>query len=381
MYKASTTLPTTGTVAGTYTWSVTYAGDANNINAIDQGGTVEQTVVSKANPTLVSTAGPAITLGTAAPTLTDSVVLAGGYYETGSAVFTLTGPGGFSYTKSDTLNGNGTYAASQTLPATATFVGTYTWQVGYVGDANNNSAADQGGTAEQTSVQLPAQGAYILNSTASGAVNASGSADVQLPGGLYVDSNSTTAVLASGNAQVNVGGNVLVVGGVSKSGSASVTKTGTPPFTDDPLAYMPLPSVAGLTSYGAVSVNGNTSRTLSPGIYTSIQVSGNASVTMNAGVYIIEGGGLSVSGNGNLTGHGVLIFNGGSSYNGTTDGGTFGSISLGGNGTIDLSAGSTGPYASVLVFQSRSNNHALTLSGNSGPASSACSTPRRPRWA
>ncbi len=192
VYTASSTLPTTGTVAGTYTWHVSYAGDANNNSAIDQGGAAEQTVVSKANPTLVSTASPAITLGTTAPTLTDSVVLAGGYYETGSVVFTLIGPGGFSYTKSDALTGNGTYTASQTLPSTATFVGTYTWQVSYVGDANNNSAVDQGGTAEQTPILLPAQAAYVLNATASGAVNASGNATVQLPGGLYVDSSSAS---------------------------------------------------------------------------------------------------------------------------------------------------------------------------------------------
>ena len=93
--------------------------------------------------------------------------------------------------------------------------------------------------------------------------------------------------------------------------------------------------------------------TLNPGIYTSIQISGQASVTMKAGVYVIKGGGLSVSGQANLTGVGVLIFNAGSGYNGTTDGGTFGSISLGGNGTINLSAAGSGPFAGILVFQPR----------------------------
>ena len=55
-YTASDTLPTTGTVVGTYTWSVKYAGDANNNPATDQGGTAEQTVVSKASPTIMTTA-------------------------------------------------------------------------------------------------------------------------------------------------------------------------------------------------------------------------------------------------------------------------------------------------------------------------------------
>ena len=108
-YTASDTLPTTGNVAGNYTWSVFYQGDANNNSAFDQGGTAEQTVVSKANPTITTTPSPAITLGTTAPTLSDSAVLANGYYETGNLVFTLNGPGGQSYTHSDLVTGNGTY--------------------------------------------------------------------------------------------------------------------------------------------------------------------------------------------------------------------------------------------------------------------------------
>jgi phosphatidylinositol-3-phosphatase len=143
-YMASDTLPTTGTVAGTYTWSVIYAGDANNNSAHDQGGAAEQTVVSAANPTITTTPSPNITLGTTAPTLSDSAVVADGYYETGSLVFTLTGPNGFTYTQSDPLTGNGTYTASTVLPTTGTVAGTYTWHVSYAGDANNNSATDNG---------------------------------------------------------------------------------------------------------------------------------------------------------------------------------------------------------------------------------------------
>ena len=36
-YTASTTLPTTGAVAGTYTWSATYGGDANNSTVTETG--------------------------------------------------------------------------------------------------------------------------------------------------------------------------------------------------------------------------------------------------------------------------------------------------------------------------------------------------------
>ena len=154
-YTASTTLPTTGTVAGTYTWTAHYSGDANNNAANDQGGAAEQTVVSPASPTLVTTASPARDAADRAPGDGDPerpAVLSGGYFPTGSIVFTLTGPGGFSFTQTDPVSGNGTYTASTTLPTTGTVAGTYTWTAHYGGDANNNAANDQGGVAEQTVV-------------------------------------------------------------------------------------------------------------------------------------------------------------------------------------------------------------------------------------
>src|SRR5262249_61363207 len=81
---------------------------------------------------------------------TDSAVLFFGYFPTGSIEFTLTGPGGFSYTQTDTVNGNGTYTASALLPTTGIVAGVYTWTAHYSGDANNNAANDQGGPAEQS---------------------------------------------------------------------------------------------------------------------------------------------------------------------------------------------------------------------------------------
>jgi hypothetical protein len=150
-YGASYTLPTTGTVVGTYTWSVSYVGDGNNNGAVDQGGAAEQTVVSQASPSLVTTANPTGTnyVGTSAPTLSDSAVLSGGYYETGTITFTLTGPGGFSYIQMDPVSGNGAYTATT---ATETQAGLYTWTAVYSGNANNKGAHDQGGAAEQVTI-------------------------------------------------------------------------------------------------------------------------------------------------------------------------------------------------------------------------------------
>ena len=88
----STTLPTTGTVAGTYTCTASYSGDDNFLPA--NGTWVD--LVQPASPTLTPNASPAeVVLGTTAPTLSFSADLENGFDPTGSIVFTLNGPGGF----------------------------------------------------------------------------------------------------------------------------------------------------------------------------------------------------------------------------------------------------------------------------------------------
>jgi hypothetical protein len=159
----------TTTAATTYYWVATYNGDSNN-NAVSSGAADEAVTTTKASPALMTTASHAITLGTTAPTISDSAVLSGGYHETGTITFTLTGPGGFSYTQTDTVNGNGTYTAGHALPTTGTVVGTYTWSAHYSGDSNNQSASDQGTTAEQTVVSK-ANPKIVTTSNPTGTVN------------------------------------------------------------------------------------------------------------------------------------------------------------------------------------------------------------------
>ena len=90
-YTASYTLPTTGTVTGTYAWTDSYSGDTNNNGANGNTDSSEQTVVSAASPTLSTTpSATSVTLSnTGSPTLTDTATLAGGYCETGDITFTL----------------------------------------------------------------------------------------------------------------------------------------------------------------------------------------------------------------------------------------------------------------------------------------------------
>jgi hypothetical protein len=58
----------------------------------------------------------------------------------------------------------------------------------------------------------------------------------------------------------------------------------------------------------------------------------------------------------------VFIYNAGANY--PNSGGSFGGITLSGNGTFNLTAQTTGTYAGLLIYQSRQNTRALSLSGN-----------------
>ena len=168
-----------------------------------------------------------------------------------------------------------------------------------------------------------------------------------------MDSTSKTALSAAGNAQVTASA-IDVAGGVQRSGNASFQPTATTGISPVPdrLAGLTGPSTTGLTNYGSKSLGGN-SRTINPGIYSQISVSGNARLTLNTGIYIIEGGGFTVTGNASVSGSGVMIYNAGSNYPST--GGTFGGITLSGDGRFSLSAPTSGTYAGILIFQSRQN--------------------------
>src|SRR5205823_1484881 len=145
---------------------------------------------------------------------------------------------------------------------------------------------------------------------------------------------------------------IQVVGGVSVSGTARLSPAPTTPvpFLADPLAALPVPSVT-TPDQGTVTVSNGMTRTINPGIYDQISVSGSGRLTLSPGVYVIKGGGLTVSNSGVLTGSGVVIYNAGSNY--PAAGGNFGGVTLGGAGTITLSAPTGGPYTGVTVFQQR----------------------------
>jgi hypothetical protein len=134
------TLPTSGTVTGTWTWHAIYNG------SFTFTATAEPVPVSAASPTLVTTAGGTLILGSGQP-LKDSATLSGGYFETGMITFTLLDPSSLVVdTETVAVSGNGTYATPTGFVPLA--AGTYIWNAQYSGDGNNHgfTAAGEGET-------------------------------------------------------------------------------------------------------------------------------------------------------------------------------------------------------------------------------------------
>jgi hypothetical protein len=149
------TLPMTGTVTGNYQWDATYNGDGNNSSSVDNGNSNEQVIVSPASPTIATTPSPtSLSLGTSSPTLNDTAVLSGGYYETGTITFTLYLGSTHVDTESVSVNGNGNYSTptGYTLPDTGTVSGTYQWDASYSGDTNNTAYSENNAATEQVAV-------------------------------------------------------------------------------------------------------------------------------------------------------------------------------------------------------------------------------------
>jgi hypothetical protein len=277
-----------------------------------------------------------------------TVTFSGNFADTGTQdVHTVLIDWGDGFTTSATVtqgSGTGSYTGSHAYAATGNYTVTITLN------------DDDLGTNIKTASVTAWQSIFVLNPNAAGSLQVSGNGTINVSGHVVVNSTSTTALQASGNAILQAT-KFTVDGGIKKSGNAKVIGPVTDGSVADPLAGLVAPAAG--TSLGAVSVSGNTIKTINPGTYTSIAVSGNGKLTMNPGVYIITGGGFTVSGNGCVTGNGVAIVN-----TKATSGSTTGSINISGNGNIRFTPMTTGSLAGIVFFQPSVNTKAMSLSGN-----------------
>jgi hypothetical protein len=237
-----------------------------------------------------------------------------------------------------------------------TNAGSYTVTATYAGDPNHTGSMSAAVPFTITPVGVSLAGDVdVLNQTASGALNMSGNAILNVAGTVQVDSNSASAVTLSGNAAIRAA-QTKIVGGDQVSGNAKFNHTPAThaAYVADPLAVLPVPT--GGTSHAAVNLSAGT-LTLNPGSYPSIIVSGSAHLILNPGTYIIGPAGITVSGYATITnttgagGQGVLIYN-------------TGALSVSGYAIVSLTASSTGMYAGVAIFQARTDASPVTISGN-----------------
>jgi hypothetical protein len=216
--------------AGEYSFMAFYSGDANYSAGHSP---LEPLTVNKLDPSLVTSAGGNLTLGTTSPTLTDSADLEGAYNATGTITFTLTFNNTVVDTETVTVNGNGVYTVptGYTLPTSGGVTGTYQWLASYSGDTNNNGAVDQGGAAEQQVVDpanptltSQAGGNLTLGTTSptltdsadlEGAYNATGTITFTLTLNNTVVDTETVTVNGNGVYTVPTGYTLPMSGGVT----------------------------------------------------------------------------------------------------------------------------------------------------------------------
>jgi Flp pilus assembly protein TadG len=206
-------------------------------------------------------------------------------------------------------------------------------------------------------------GILVLDPTGKGALNAQGGGNSTVSGTpVIVNSTNATAAIAGGGGSLSAQ-KFIIAGGYATSGNGSFQG---PIYINhmgmaDPLSDLPVPDPSTMTvqaTHSTQYTSGNVY--LQPGVYKGgISASGTASLTLAPGIYYMDGGGFSFSGQGSLTGNGVMIYN-------APGNGNSGGISVSGQGSINISAPTSGVYKGVTFFQDRTSSVTGNVQGTGG---------------
>lgn len=185
----------------------------------------------------------------------------------------------------------------------------------------------------------------VLDPNSVGALSVNGGGTFQVPNcGVQVNSGHNKAASA-GNATNVVAKKFCLVGGYN--GSFSPTPDTGCAALADPLSAVPEPAAPnGGTCY--------TGATPLPNQTYCGTITLNNSVTLSPGIYYFKGATVTFGTGANLTGTGVMFFFDANS-----------SMDLSSNGTVNLTAPSSGTYAGISMFQSRSatTNNTMKMTG------------------
>lgn len=136
-----------------------------------------------------------------------------------------------------------------------------------------------------------------------------------------------------------------VTGGTRILGSVTPPPATGCPRVSDPLAGLAEPTVGGCDHTNMVLSAPNTFN-LTEGVYCGgLEIKGQADVHLAPGVYVMKNGPFTVTGQATVVGSGITIFLTGNDA----------VADMGGSGSLDLSAPTTGDLAGILIFEDRSN--------------------------
>lgn len=188
-------------------------------------------------------------------------------------------------------------------------------------------------------------------------VSDSGSATLNMPGcNMYINSSATNALNMSGSAQITAA-STYVVGGASSTAGVHDSvgthlDTGTPEA--DPFASQSFSMPSGCGG-GATTTSVTGTKTLQPGVYCGgITVNNGANLTLAPGTYYMNGGsgvanenaGLNVLSGATISGQGVTIVLTGST-------GNYATVQISGSANVTLDTTTLGPLAGLTFFQDR----------------------------
>jgi hypothetical protein len=221
--------------------------------------------------------------------------------------------------------------------------------------SNSSMFSGASATAAIVSTGTPSGCIYVLNTTASRAMQVAGST-VTTTCGVFVNSNATDALETEGNPSSGSyyisASSISIVGHYQNNGQGSFNPTplvGQTAVTD-PLASLQAPSVGACAHTNYNWSQGVT--TVLPGVYCGgINISGGT-VIFTAGEYIMNGGGLSInSANTTVTGSGVSF------YNTATSGYSYGTLTISGQPSVTFSAPTAGSLQGIFWFSDRSDTN------------------------
>jgi Flp pilus assembly protein TadG len=193
-----------------------------------------------------------------------------------------------------------------------------------------------------------------LDPSASQAVTFSGSSTVSLNGcNVMANSISSTSIYSQGSTSVSVpclmtAGDVSINTGVTQTACTSAMTQLAP--VADPFRNVAEPADTG-------NCQNSNGATLQPGRYCG-GLSINSSVNLKPGVYIIDGGTFKANGNAAISGSGVTFVMANNA-----------SLSFNGNAVLNVSAPTSGTYAGMLFFGSRSNSTSASVTINGASSS------------